>query len=396
MARKKRVKKIKVEIVEEVEIQKDNDGINNIHHNIKTEELDIKEEPYNPEDDTVPNQCYICLKAFSTKGNLKTHMQKHVDDQYEPEVSYKRNTRSGGVYIPAFYIEEKPYSCKICSKSYLTKESLIAHVRGKHEGCPKQFHKNTKNEMLTCNICHKTCSNIYTLRAHNIKHTGRKTFFCYACNEEFKWKLQLKLHKRICHSKKHKTSLKSFPCDICPKIFDQIDLLTKHSKIHDKQINDNNNNVPKKNEFIKVIPKTSTPAYKCRICYKRFNTTVKLDEHALLHKKKKRYACDICHKGFNNNILLTMHVGLHAKNVPLKNNVAAVPEKPRAVYIPANAKLYECEVCHKRFLLRTALRVHLQQEHPIEITFECNICHERFAQVESLLAHSCGEPLYLP
>jgi len=70
-----------------------------------------------------PISCSICQANFSTKGNLKTH----IDDVHN---------------------EKKPHKCSKCDCSYSQKSNLKRHIADVHEG----------NKPHKCLICDYSCS----------------------------------------------------------------------------------------------------------------------------------------------------------------------------------------------------------------------------------------------
>lgn len=53
-----------------------------------------------------PFNCPVCLKTFSNKYNVQTHMVIHTG--------------------------ERPFKCDLCSKSFKQKSHMIAHKRSTH------------------------------------------------------------------------------------------------------------------------------------------------------------------------------------------------------------------------------------------------------------------------
>lgn len=356
--------KVKVKLEEELQSPKRipvNPNLEQlVNYNIKNEEFIIKEEPYSPEVDQNDtnlsvvsdtynslNRCHICCKTFKTKGNLSRHMNTHNKElKNVSDICYKRITRNKGKYVPS--IPQKPYQCKICHKRFSAISGVRVHGQKQHPDF--KAHE--------CDICHKGFSTIYTLKKHIFTHVG---YFCTICHAKFVYKLHLINHKRTHHTEERST---------------------------DKNV---------------IVANNTELPFTCNICNRRFNKKNQLAAHMGMHERlmamhnlkkqnrKRPYKCKICHKGFYQNSLLKMHIALHARSAPIIYNENRPLDNSLPllvpVYIPIE-KLYECAFCHKRFLLRTALRVHLQ-EHALDIKFECNICHEH-VQVTNYYAHNCN------
>ncbi|XP_035702512.1 sal-like protein 1 isoform X4 [Folsomia candida] len=101
---------------------------------------------------TDPNMCVICRRTLSCKSALQMHYRTHTD--YETWSSWK--------------IGERPFKCKICGRAFTTKGNLKTHM-GVHRAKPplRVLHQ--------CPVCHKRFTNSLVLQQHIRLHTGEPT-----------------------------------------------------------------------------------------------------------------------------------------------------------------------------------------------------------------------------
>ncbi|XP_044742057.1 zinc finger protein 271-like [Chrysoperla carnea] len=147
-------------------------------------------------------------------------------------------------------LEEKRFSCDICTKRFTTKSSLVNH---------KKVHREEKR--FSCDICTKRFTTKSSLVNHKKVHREEKRFSCDICTKRFTTKSSLDNHKKVHREEKR------FSCDICTKRFTKSSLVN-HKKVHREE-----------------------KRFSCDICTKRF-TKSSLVNHKKVHREEKRFSCD--------------------------------------------------------------------------------------------------------
>ncbi|PSN31448.1 hypothetical protein C0J52_19050 [Blattella germanica] len=217
-----------------------------------------------------PFQCKICSKSFTRKNDRNRHMIIHTSN--------------------------RPFQCEICSKSFTQKSYLSIHMI-----------THTAKRPFQCEICNKSFTQKSNLNTHMITHTYNSRFKCEICSKSFSQKSYLSTHV-ITH-----ISNRSFPCDICSKSFTRKDSLSAHMFTH-----------------------TGNSPFQCEICNKSFTRTSDLNRHMIIHTSNLPFQCEICSKYFTQKINLSTHMTTHTSNRP-----------------------FQCEICNKSFTRKSDLSRHM-------------------------------------
>ena len=109
-------------------------------------------------------QCDQCLKKFSNKDSLSSHIR---------------------------YVHGQPVQCGQCQKKFSCKKGLSVHIETVHN----------KNK-LQCDQCLKKFSQKGYLDQHiKTMHMKEKAYPCKHCLRKFSWRSNLSVHMKICKIK---------------------------------------------------------------------------------------------------------------------------------------------------------------------------------------------------
>jgi len=217
--------------------------------------------------------CSECSKQFISKQSLMSHMRVHIGGQPFACIYCGKgfNHNSHLKTHMRVHTGEKPFGCDVCGKRFSERGNLSSHMR-----------VHTGEKPFVCDDCGKRFNTNTNLKAHIRVHTGEKPFGCEVCGKRFKQKANLKTHRRI------HTGEKPFGCDVCGKRFSERGTLSSHLRVH-----------------------TGEKPFACNDCGKRFNTNTNLKAHTRVHTGEKPFGCDVCGKRFNQNTTLKKHKRIH-------------------------------------------------------------------------------------
>ncbi|XP_012252627.2 PR domain zinc finger protein 10 isoform X2 [Athalia rosae] len=336
--------------------------------------------------------------------------------------------------------ERNPWPCFECNQRFLTSEKLQKHLNV-HDGPRidvKQRNKRKKihtpsnklfkivdgqTVLYTCPYCSKVFPRSYSLKRHLLIHPGAKAprYECQTCGENFLHPYNRSRHIKIFHSggsneKENKQNTSEWKCLTCGLIFTKAALLNLHTLIHgadDQKIGSQTTNCPqcglgfaKQNDLVRHVadharqqaPKTTkqTPlaAYKCSMCYKRFATKVRLQQHCLVHgaDDQKPLPCNICLKRFMNNSALSCHLKTHRDKqifeCPMCRQLfdQVLMLKDHIETHRSEDGTFNCPHCPRSFTKYSVIRKHIRAHH-CERKHKCQFCTKRFPTVDKLRMH---------
>ncbi|XP_022208059.1 zinc finger protein 425 [Nilaparvata lugens] len=203
--------------------------------------------------------CSSCDKFFVSKENLKAHRRaNHPRMKKKIEQSIckvcQANIKGGEdeyKHHMLMHSTERPFSCKICKKSYRRKGCLLTHIS-----------KCLGAKPYTCDICQKSFARQCHFTEHVEKsHNGTLPFSCPVCNKRFKAKYNMEIHRQV-HTPK---VTPVFSCSFCHKLFSSKGRLKRH----------------------KISEHTRYRPYSCSTCLKLFLFKSQLVKHSKEHKQAK-------------------------------------------------------------------------------------------------------------
>ena len=127
--------------------------------------------------------------------------------------------------------------------------------------------------------------------------------------------------------------------------------------------------------------------YECKTCFNKFVTPSKLERHENIHTGKKMFQCELCAKRFTQIHHLKTHLFKAACLTQVKRLRSVKKYQNPEIQDPdyKNRK-YVCQICSKRFITPAKLERHERFHGGIKI-FQCETCEKRFSQMAHLNEH---------
>ncbi|KAM4045565.1 uncharacterized protein ACNLHF_009426 [Anomaloglossus baeobatrachus] len=221
------------------------------------------------------------------------------------------------------HIDERPYSCPECGRSFIKKSALVIHQRSHRAEKP-----------FSCPTCGKCFAYRSHVREHLRTHTGEKPFSCSECDKCFKSEADLDMHQRI------HIGGRPYSCSECGRSFVHKSSVVNHKRIH-----------------------TGEKPFSCSDCGKCFFFKARLLRHQKSHTGEKSFSCVTCGKCYMRKEALEIHQRVHTG------------EKP-----------YSCPECDKCFSQKSSLNEHVKT-HTGEKPFSCSECGKCFGYKSILIQH---------
>eukprot|EP01083_Nonionella_stella_P114007 336639_1 len=181
------------------------------------------------------HKCEVCSEAFSSGSALGGHMNKHRKKTNTKSVIYNDNPRKHRCHYDdcnASFTERKyllhhireihdgsPWNCMDCDEKFKYFKDLNRHRNSMHSSiqqntfkcvtCRMQFaskdllnaHKLTHASSVACELCSSSFKSIESMRAHLVGIHQVNPWKCDECNQRFRFKRELKIHKVDAHCK---------------------------------------------------------------------------------------------------------------------------------------------------------------------------------------------------
>ena len=177
----------------------------------------------NTSDKTDSHSIDVCGQTSST-GHRFVCQYSGCDKSYV-------DSRDLNIHISSKHTNRRPFECKECLKTFVTKKYLKTHQnihskkRKFHPNLKKGWNRNIRCEYKDCYTYFKSKTDL--ARHTRYHHTTDKRFECTECQRKYLTELQLKEHQKI-HLKEE-----VFQCLVCNRRFDNKLNLQKHeSSVH--------------------------------------------------------------------------------------------------------------------------------------------------------------------
>ncbi|XP_059608030.1 uncharacterized protein LOC132255876 [Phlebotomus argentipes] len=337
--------------------------------------------------------CPQCQKTFGSNTHLATHMQKHSKDWHFPCPLCGKRFRKPTylrIHLKRHSSDRHMFECEKCDKKYTTNARLIDHVQRKHLGMKTP---EIAKKSYTCEICGKVSYTGFVHRQHVTSHSGIREFQCPICARMLRTKANLKGHLKT-----HNKPQKIIECGICKKTFKRQTNMDYHMKkhfqpticcIHCGLERKTECDLKKHTElFHRGLPMSPNSTV-CTICHEVFENLETLKEHVKIHPVELRFECGHCGKKFLDKQRIRQHIRImHDKTYtkvkrPCKEFTCLQCGKilqgkrgfmaHRASH--SDERPFECSICNKKFKVESFLQKHKKTIHNANRpNFPCRIC----------------------
>ena len=303
------------------------------------------------------HECNVCGKKFVTSSALIVHERTHSGEKpFQCKICSKSFTSNAGrrKHKHTAHSTEKSFQCKTCNKTFALKKYLRFH---------EKLHADEK--LFQCKTCEMKFWRNDALKSHKKVHSVEKPLECKICSTRFRYQTGLRNHTKRIHS----DNGRSHKCGICLKNFKRSDNLKSHMKIHsDERPYECKlcEKTFKKSDYLKLHEKlhnSGQNSFECLTCEKSFSTSNVLKNHEKSHVNVDNVQCESCGKDFKRLECLKIHQRIHTGEQP-----------------------YQCKTCNKKFNQINSLERHMRV-HTGEIPYQCKTCFLRFTQSSSLNRH---------
>ncbi|XP_037294018.1 protein suppressor of hairy wing isoform X2 [Manduca sexta] len=159
-------------------------------------------------------ECNHCGKSTGSRAAMAKHLEIHGEKKFSCVVcGYSTFTVEVMRRHVLTHVDEKPYKCNLCNRSYIQRLQLQRHLE-KHVGnvcgvCGEEF--TTKTRLIahqrahkgldklhcpikTCPYSKKEIANEASLDTHLKTHLGKKDYACDVCGKQFHLEVNMRRH----------------------------------------------------------------------------------------------------------------------------------------------------------------------------------------------------------
>jgi len=364
-------------------------------------------------------QCSQCFKNFTTKVQLKHHMNIHLGLRpYTCTVCGKGFTQPTHLKIhKRTHDGSKPYMCSVCGKTFAIASNMRKHL-AIHDRESVEEPPNSPNiqdaTVLTetnfevpdfvpmtnhpCRHCQTTFNTKRELLTHLAGHAEINPFHCLVqeCDARFPSQKKLAIHERKLHGKQH-------TCSYCGRVCVSSSQLEKHVLTHTGEKPHNCDQCGKAftqkshvTHHINTVHGDGGQREKkhvCQECGKGFVSKAVLLKHSMLHTNERPFQCTFCPKTFVQKSHLKVHISKHTGDRPFlclecgKSFTTKQHLKEHNKLHTGSKPWYECSQCDAKYRGQADLTIHMRL-HTGETPFSCDQCDKSFRSERSLENHA--------
>ena len=317
-----------------------------------------------PKPSRVLTPCKLCGELYMRRSHLYKHyMMAHPDQSHLHPAK-----------LSSLTARENMHHCKGCDKSFVAEVWLYKHCVQEHPddetirppkplklgrgvrlahmherdqlkcglpGCEHQFghfkglvrHERTHTEACICILCGQACWSAAALIDHcDTQHALKSRYICRVCGFYNYTEINLKLHTVQVHMK----GTKEYECPHCPYKSTNNSTFSAHVRNHN-----------------------TAASYVCEECGKECSTPQSLSTHRRSHMPTSSfaYSCTFCPKRFPHVSLLQIHERVHTGEKPFQCNdcgqcfgsQSSLIKHNRNIHTPEDQMPYKCNECGKTF-----------------------------------------------
>lgn len=226
--------------------------------------------------------------------------------------------------------KKKPYSCRICHKSFQTHSILVDHSTKEHPQQQHQYHHHYSSPIPPIPRRRETTvslnsqnRNLGGFMASVIGHP------CSICQRIFASVHDRDAHQRTSHQPQTVTQTSTRVDNSFSKtylsasgIIHDATTSTANKHGHSRRNTASSGNVSRKSSSMKVFrhnasssssSSSSSKPYQCEVCTRTFSRLSHLTAHEQIHSEEKRFKCSECGKDFLRAASLSEHQRCHAE-----------------------------------------------------------------------------------